>query len=98
MSVVLTARQIKIWVASGSARKRYSDHDAQLAASRDGPGPTYSAGTRTAALALFHRPTQAMTVTEFLRQLNFRPHGAVANSRDAFSPSGTVLMQLWQAP
>ena len=39
-----------------------------------------------------------MTITDFLREIGYRPYGAVANSWDAFAPNEDVFMQLWSAP
>lgn len=39
-----------------------------------------------------------MTITEFLKTTGFKPYGSVVNSWDSSSASGSVLMQLWQAP
>jgi len=36
-----------------------------------------------------------MSITEFLALINFKPYGSVINSWDSFSPTGSVLMQLW---
>jgi hypothetical protein len=38
------------------------------------------------------------TVTAFLSKIGLKPYGTVTNSWDAFSESGSVLMQLWSAP
>lgn len=39
-----------------------------------------------------------MSITDFLREIGYRPHGAVANSWDAFAQNEAVFMQLWSAP
>lgn len=39
-----------------------------------------------------------MTITEFLKTSGFKPYGSVVNSWDSTNTSGSVLMQLWQAP
>lgn len=39
-----------------------------------------------------------MTITEFLKTTGFKPYGSVVNSWDSSNASGSILMQLWQAP
>lgn len=39
-----------------------------------------------------------MNITQFCRRHGFTHHGTPTNSWDAFHASGTILMQLWQAP
>jgi len=39
-----------------------------------------------------------MNLSEFLAKLGYTSYGTVANSWDAFSESGSVLMQLWHSP
>jgi hypothetical protein len=39
-----------------------------------------------------------MNITQFCQRYGFVHYGTPANSWDSFHASGTVLMQLWQAP
>lgn len=39
-----------------------------------------------------------MNITQFCQRYGFVHHGTPTNSWDSFHASGTILMQLWQAP